>query len=71
MDYADKVFVFLSKTLSPGQRVLISSLTNDSDNLISTVKFLIDARYVSDIEFSNDYKYIRKQWELKLKSDQK
>lgn len=67
MDYEDKVFIYLKNELKDGEKVLITSLTNEPKTLINAVKFLIDCKYVTNIEFTNDYKYIRKQWPLKTK----
>lgn len=64
MEYGDKVLLFLRNDLKHGQKINISGLTNNPDLLISTVKQLINEKCVDDIEFANDYSYIRRMWNM-------
>ena len=58
MEYEDKVFEYLEKNLKPGTRISISDLTNESEKLINAIKGLIDAEFLKDVFFTNDYRFV-------------
>lgn len=58
-EYLDRLFVFLTHKVSK-EYIAIDTKTNNPELFIAAVKFLIDNYGVRDVEFSNDYKYIRR-----------
>jgi hypothetical protein len=59
-EYYDKVFLYLKTSIRVGSRIKVSEIANDIEKFINAVKFLIDAHYIDDIEFSNDFIYIKR-----------
>lgn len=61
-EYYQKVLKFI-KELTPGTTVEISKIATDTLKFEQTVKQIIDKRAI-EVEFSNDYKFIKRLEDL-------
>lgn len=61
MEYEDRVLAYLEE-MKPGQKVEIAKIATVPERFINAIKYLIDNEYVMDIEFSGNYKYVRRMW---------
>lgn len=64
MSKIEEVKSYLQTKILPGQKSSLELIckTITVDQFTDIVKYLIDTKQVTDIEFSNDYKYIRRMW---------
>lgn len=59
MNYEDKILVYLNK-LGYDAKIEISKIAEFPETFIAAVKILMNENLIPEIEFSNDYQYIKK-----------
>ena len=58
--YIDKLLAYCRDIMMPNTQVEISKLTDNPEKFIDTIKILIDSKLAPYLEFSSDYKILRK-----------